>query len=100
MNAIGAAIQLGSKSLTSAAPKVLGVNRIGQSFSQVMQGVAGKDLQQGLDQMQSHILDGNKVSHQDLLLYQIQVYRLGMHVELYAKAAEGLSASVRKLQSQ
>ncbi len=100
MSAIGAAVQLGSKSITSAAPKVLGVNRIGQSFSQVMQGVGGKDLQQSIDQMQSQIVDGAKMSHQDLMRYQIQVYRLGMHVEMYSKVAEGLSASVRKLQGQ
>ena len=51
-----------------------------------------------LNEIQSSLLSDRKISSRELLMYQLKVGRFGLNVELVTKLAEGIVASVRKLE--
>lgn len=51
-----------------------------------------------LERMERRLVAGGKIDAKELLVYQMKISRFAMGVELVAKVAEGVSATLRKLQ--
>ena len=55
---------------------------------------------QALEKLQQQVLSGKTFAPTELLSYQIMAQRFGLTIEVATKIADGISTSVRKLQSQ
>jgi type III secretion system YscI/HrpB-like protein len=66
------------------------------------ESVAGQpkfdQIMHDLERMEQRLVSGGKIEAKELLLYQMKISRFSMGVELVAKVAEGVSATLRKLQ--
>ena len=76
----------------------------GNSFREILKGVddairQSGSVQQTLDSFQSNIMSGKEIPLRDMMSYQIQASRFGVHVELLSKAVESGMSAMRKLQS-
>lgn len=53
-----------------------------------------------LEKLQQRALSGVALTPSELLGYQVMAHRFGLSIEMATKIADGISTSVRKLQSQ
>ena len=59
----------------------------------------GQELHTSLSELRRAILQRKELSSRELLLYQMRAADLALRVELTAKAADGLVATMRRLQN-
>lgn len=55
---------------------------------------------EALEKLQQKLLSGHTFSPSELLSYQVMAHRFGLSIEVATKIADGISSSVRKLQTQ
>ena len=71
----------------------------GMSFSQVKSNiVGGNDTHSQLIQVQQKVLNGQELSHKELLMYQIKASDFHLQVEMLSKLGEGVTASIKRFQ--
>jgi hypothetical protein len=77
----------------------------GANFRKVQQALRSVENETGnsifteVAAIQKRILDGKKLSTQELLVYQIKANQFGLHVELVSKVAESSLSTLKRLQS-
>lgn len=83
-----------SKAISSTKPVETSKNNF---FNQIKDALKSESL--NFEAIEKSLSNPNSVNTQTLLLYQIQVNKLGLRTELFSKIGEALLATTRKLQS-